>query len=131
MADYRDHYEEIRAAGADVVAISVDRPERSERLRHDLNLPFSILSDADRSLVKAWDIFNPREFGGVAKPSVFVIDTNRNVRFSSVDGVRNRIGASDLARMLRARRFAPPPARRAYTPRVSDVRLSLRNLFGR
>jgi peroxiredoxin len=131
LADYRDHYEEIRAAGADVVAISVDRPEHSERLRRDLNLPFAILSDVDRRLVKALDIFNPREFGGIAKPAVLIIDTNRTVLFSSVDGVRSRMGASDIARMLRARTFAPPAARRAYTPRVGDVRLSLRNLLGR
>jgi peroxiredoxin len=131
LADYRDHHQEIRAAGADVVAISVDRSERSERLRRDLNLPFTILSDVDRRVVKAWDIFNPREFGGVAEPAVFIIDTNRNVLFSSVDGVRKRMGASEVAAMLRARTFAPPPARRAYTPRVGDVGLSLRNLLGR
>jgi peroxiredoxin len=131
LADYRDHYQEIRAAGADVVAISVDRPERSERLRRDLNLPFAILSDADRRLVKAWDIFNPREFGGIAKPAVFVIDTNRDVLFSSVDAVRKRMGASEIATMLRGRTFTPSPARRAYTPRAGDFRLSLRNLLGR
>jgi peroxiredoxin len=131
LADYRDHYQGIRAAGADVVAISVDRPERSERLRRDLNLPFAILSDADRRLVKAWDIFNPREFGGIAKPAAFIIDTNRNVLFSSVDGVRKRMGASEIAAMLRARTFASPAARRGYTPRAGDVRLSLRNLFSR
>jgi peroxiredoxin len=131
LADYRDHYQEIRAAGAEVVAISVDRPERSERLRRDLDLPFAILSDADRRVVKAWDIFNPREFGGIAKPALFVIDANRNVLFSSVDGVRKRMGASEIAAMLRARTFGPPPARRAYTPRVNDVRLSLRNLLAR
>lgn len=131
MADYRDHYKEIRAAGADIVAISVDRPERSERLRRDLELPFSILSDADRRLVKAWDIFNPREFGGIARPAVFVVDTNRKVVFSSIDSVRNRMGASAIAALLRMRTFTPRPARRAYTPRFGDFRLALRNLLGR
>jgi peroxiredoxin len=101
LADYRDHYDEIRATGADVVAISVDRPEQSERLRRELGLPFAILSDADRFAVKEWDILNRRKHGGIAKPSVFVIATGRNVLFSSVDSVRSRIGASEVARMLR------------------------------
>jgi hypothetical protein len=77
------------------------------------------------------DIFNPREFGGIAKPAVFIVDTSRTVLFSSVDGVRKRLGASDIARMLSTLTFAPPAGRRAYTPRVSDIRLSLRNLLSR
>jgi peroxiredoxin len=131
LADYRDHYDEIRAAGADVVAISVDRPEQSERLRRELGLPFAILSDADRCVVKEWDTLNRREHGGIAKPSVFVIATGRNVLFSSVDSVRSRIGASEVAQMLRAHTFEHATHRRAYTPRFNDITLALRNMFGR
>ena len=131
MADYRDHYEEIRAAGADIVAISVDRPEESEPLRRELRLPFTILSDADRRLVIEWNILNAREHGGIAKPSVFVVDTDRGVLFSSVDGVRNRMGASELARMVRACTFERGAKRQAYTPTFGDVRNALRNLFRR
>jgi peroxiredoxin len=61
LADYRDHYGEIRASGADVVAVSVDPQEASEAVRWDLRLPFMILCEE-------WGIHNPRERGGIAKP---------------------------------------------------------------
>ena len=48
MAEYRNRYEEIRKAGADVAALSVDSPETSAKLRSELRLPFPILSDPER-----------------------------------------------------------------------------------
>jgi peroxiredoxin len=130
LAEYRDRYDEIRAAGAEVVAISVDRADQSERLRRELELPFPILSDADRRVVREWNIFNPREHGGIAKPSVFVITTGREVLFSSIDSVHKRVPASDVVRMLRTRSF-DRAHRRAYAPRLGDFARGLRNLFGR
>jgi tyrosine-protein phosphatase SIW14 len=53
LVDYRDHFAEIRASRASIVAVSVDPPARSEALRRELRLPFPILCD----------IYNPREIG--------------------------------------------------------------------
>ncbi len=131
MADYRDHYAEIRAGGADVVAVSVDRPEQSERLRSELALPFTILSDADRHVVKEWDIFNPREHGGIAKPAVFVIDADRSVPFASVDSVRKRIPAAKIAEILRTRSFDGGAKRESTAPRLYDFMRAMRNMFSR
>lgn len=102
MADYRDHYEDIRAAGAQVAATSVDPPEKSEALRRELRLPFPILCDAERRVVKEWDIYNPRERGGIAKPAVFVIGSDRVVRYSKVDSMATRIPPSEIIRILRS-----------------------------
>ena len=65
--DYREHYQEIRAADAGIVAVSVDTREKSEVLRLELDLPFPILCDTERRVVKDWDIYNAREKGGIAK----------------------------------------------------------------
>ena len=73
MADYRDIYPEIRAAGAHVAALSVDAPEVSEALRNRLDLPYPLLCDTQRVVTKQWDLYNPGEMGGIAKPAVFVI----------------------------------------------------------
>ncbi len=127
MADYRDHYSEIRAAGASVVAASVDAPEESERLRRDLKLPFSILCDTERSLVREWDIYNPREKGGIAKPAVFVIEHDRTVRYDAVDSVATRVPASEIAGLLERRVAGPPARRKVYIPRFSEWFRAIRN----
>lgn len=60
-----------------MVAVSVDAPETSEALRVQLSLPFRILCDTERRVVRDWDLYDARERGGIAKPAVFVIDPNR------------------------------------------------------
>jgi peroxiredoxin len=98
LAEYRDLYSSFRAAGANVVAISVDAPQNSEALRQDLHLPFPLLSDPQRRVVRQWDICNARERGGIAKPAVFILSPDRIVRFASVDQVASRVPAAEILR---------------------------------
>lgn len=116
MADYRVHEAEIRAAGAELAAVSVDSPEKSRAVREELHLDFPILCDTQREVVRAWGIYNEREKGGIAKPAVFIIDPGRMVRYVSVDGIASRIPASEIARLLAARDGAPAPHRNRLLP---------------
>jgi peroxiredoxin len=100
LADYREHYPEIRSAGACLAAVSVDLRESSEALRTQLSLPFPILCDTERRVVKDWDIYNSGERGGIAKPAVFVIDPDQVVRYSSVDSVATRVPAVEIVHLL-------------------------------
>jgi peroxiredoxin len=127
LADYRDHYEEIRAAGTSVVAVSVDPPAKSEAVRRELRLPFPILSDTERRVVQDWDIYNPREMGGIAKPAVFVIGRDRVVRYSGVDEVATRVPAREIVRILDAGTGAQPVRRKIYIPRPSDFLRAIRS----
>jgi peroxiredoxin len=102
LAEYRDQFESLRSAGANLVAVSVDAPEKSESVRRDLQLPFTVLSDAERRVVREWGIYNPNEKGGIAKPAVFILGPDRTVRFLSVDQVASRVPASEIVRRLRA-----------------------------
>jgi len=128
LADYRDHYTEIRAAGADVVAVSIDPLAKSEALRRELRLPFPILCDIERRVVKDWGIYNPKERGGIAKPAVFVIDRDQTVQYSKIDDVATRVPASEIVRILRGtgRREAQ---RKLYIPRLSDFVRAIRNML--
>jgi peroxiredoxin len=128
LADYRDHCEEIRSAGADVMAISVDPPAKSEALRRELRLPFPILCDTERRVIKDWGIYSPNERGGIAKPAVFVIDRDRTVQYSKIDDVATRVPASEIVRILRGtgRREAQ---RKVYIPRLSDFFRAIRNML--
>lgn len=127
MADYREHYGEIRATGASVAAISVDPPEKSEAVRQELRLPFPILCDTERRVVQQWDIYNAREKGGIAKPAIFIIDRDRSVRYHSIDTTSVRVPASEIVRILQTREEARPARRKLYFPRLADFIRAIRN----
>jgi peroxiredoxin len=131
LADYRDHYPEIRAAGADVAAVSVDPPAKSEALRRELRLPFPILCDTQRRFIQEWDIYNPWEKGGIAKPAVFVIDRNRVLRYSELDRVATRVPASEILRTLGTAVGGGPVGRKVYIPRIVDFFRAIRNMIRR
>jgi peroxiredoxin len=100
LAEYRELYPSLRAAGANMVAVSVDAPEKSESVRRELRLPFPILSDSQRRVVREWDVYNPQEKGGIAKPAVFILAPDRTVRFASVDEVASRVPAAEILRRV-------------------------------
>ncbi len=129
MADFRDHYEEILAAGANLVAISVDVPEASEALRRQESLPFAILCDTEKQVVKAWDVYNAREKGGIAKPAAFIIGSDLTARFASLDAVAVRVTAPEIIRILRGLQPAVPARRRACVPTPANLVRALRNFF--
>ena len=116
MAEYRKHYKAIRAAGASLVAVSVDAPEKSEAVRRQLRLTFPILCDSERRIVQEWDIYNPHEKGGIAKPAVFILAPDRTVRFVSVDGVSARVPAADVVGMLQEQKDTMPTRRKWLIP---------------
>jgi peroxiredoxin len=128
LADYREHYLEIKSAGASLVAVSVDPPETSEALRTQLSLPFPILCDTERRVVRGWDIYNSREKGGIAKPAVFVIDPNQVVRYASVDSVATRVPAVEIVHSLQNAANAQI-RRRVHVPKWSEWIRAIRNNF--
>jgi peroxiredoxin len=73
-------YDKIKAAGADVVAISVDKPEKSRELSDKLKRPFPILSDVDHKVIDAYDLYNVD--GKISKPATYILDTGGIVRWS-------------------------------------------------
>jgi peroxiredoxin len=131
LADYRERYIEIQAAGASLVAVSVDAPAASEAVRAHLGLPFPILCDTERRVVRDWDIYNAREKGGIAKPAVFIIDRDRAVRYAAVDTVIKRVAAAEIVCLLQAGAEAPPVRRRVLVPLFSNWLSAIRNSIRR
>lgn len=129
MAEYRDAYESLRAAGANLVAVSVDTPEKSEAVRRDWQLAFPILSDRQRRVVQEWDIYNAREKGGIAKPAVFILRPDLTVRFVSVDQVASRVPAAEILRLLRDEDGGPAAKRKNIMPGPATFLRALRSAF--
>jgi peroxiredoxin len=131
LADYRDHYPEILSAGASLVAVSVDAPDKSEALRVDLSLPFPILYDTEHRVVKDWGVYNSSEKGGIAKPAVFIIDPSHVVRYASVDAVVRRVPAAEIVCQLQSAAEGQAVRRRVYIPLFSDWKSAIRNIMKR
>jgi peroxiredoxin len=129
LADYGEHYQEIRSAGASLVAVSVDAPDKSEALRVALSLPFPILCDTERRVVRDWGIYNAGEKGGIAKPAVFIIDPSRVVRYASVDGVVRRVPAAEIVSLLQNAGEGQPVRRKIRVPLFSEMKSAIRNLI--
>ena len=131
MAEYRDLYEKIRVAGADVVGVSVDEPSRSAAVRQELQLPFEILCDTQRQVITDWGILNPREKGGIAQPAVFILDRDRRVRFASVDRDAARVPATTVVDfLLSGMQVSGGGSRRRWViPRAEDFGRAVKNTF--
>jgi hypothetical protein len=132
LADYRDRTDAFLRAGYRVAALSVDEPQRTEHLRRALSVSFPIWCDVERQVVRDWDLFNPREKGGIAVPATFVLDGERRVRLSSIEDVRHRADADEVLACVRTQ--ATQVAKRTLRPamlRVRNPQLALKDVdFG-
>jgi len=67
-----------------VIAISVDTPAESEKLRESQGYTFPILSDAKDEVIRRWDLVHPHggvDGADVARPAEFLVDASGKVRW--------------------------------------------------
>ncbi len=129
MAEYRDRYGDICRAGADVAAVSVDEPMKSENVRQRLKFLFPLLCDTKKEIVTAWGILSEKERGGIAIPSVFIVDRDLRIRFASVDRMVARVPASAVADFLGSGMKPDTPiSRRRVFPRPKDFLEALKKI---
>ena len=83
-----------------MVAVSVDSPPISDAVRRQLRLPFPLLCDTQRRVLREWGILNEEERGGIARPSVFIVEPDLRVRFQSVDRTTTRVPAATVVNFL-------------------------------
>lgn len=74
------------ARGIHAVGIVGQRPEPVQRLRTKRGIAFPILIDADRSVIKRYGVYHliGVDALNIARPAVFVIDTQGVVRWQHV-----------------------------------------------
>jgi peroxiredoxin len=132
LADYSQHLEDFRAAGAELVAISVDDATRAEPVRHELGIKFPLLCDTRREVVNAYGLLNSGEKGGIAFPASFVIDRDRIVRFRALEEVASRVNVEELLALVRelgrGGEAATTPRKRGVWPGAMFVRATMNAL---
>jgi peroxiredoxin len=72
LASLATNYEKYKAAGAEVIAISVDSPEKNKKLSEKLKLTFPVLSDNGHKVIDTYSILDPS--GEIARAAVFILD---------------------------------------------------------
>ena len=82
MAGLATDYDKFKSAGVEILAISVDGPEKSREMADKLGLPFSLLSDADHKVINAYGVYDAD--GKISKPAVFVVDKKGIVRWTYI-----------------------------------------------
>ncbi len=60
----RDHFAALRKAGIEVVGVSGDSVDRHKKFETKYNLPFRMISDESLAIIKAYDVWGPKQFMG-------------------------------------------------------------------
>ncbi|QGN07052.1 peroxiredoxin [Halorhabdus sp. CBA1104] len=87
MTEFRDRSDDIEDVGGTLYGISVDSPFALNEFRDKLELPFGLLSDAEKEVVDTYDLtmdFDELGVYDVAKRSVFVVDSDGEVSYAWV-----------------------------------------------
>lgn len=76
----RDNYQKFLDAGYSVFGVSADSPESHQRFIQKYNLPFSLISDTEKNIIRAFDVWGKKQFMGKISEGIirttFVIDEN-------------------------------------------------------
>lgn len=85
MCAFRDSMSRLTDLKAQIIGVSVNDPFSNKAFAEKNRLPFPILSDFNRQVIKTYGVESP-DYGGlngytVAKRSIFIIDENGSVRY--------------------------------------------------
>ncbi|HTY01125.1 MAG TPA: thioredoxin-dependent thiol peroxidase [Bacteroidota bacterium] len=76
--DFRDHWDAVRKKGAVVIGVSADSPESHDKFAAKYELPFSLVSDEEKQILKSYGVWQKkslygRSFMGIVR-TTYVID---------------------------------------------------------
>lgn len=74
----RDLHSEVEAAGLRVAGVSPQSPESHRAFREKYKLPFTLLADVDRFVIKMYGVQGPLGFG--VRRTTFLIDQARHIQ---------------------------------------------------
>ena len=98
----------IKAANTMVLALSVDPPDSSAGFKKAMQLPFELLCDPDRQVVRLYRLLNPHEHDGIAYPAIFVLNRKGRICYRSLDRTASRVQLDEVLTFLD--RLADDPA---------------------
>jgi len=95
----RDHYSELKKAGFELLGVSTDSEAKHQKFISKYFLPFSLVADTDKSMVKAFGVYGPKSFMGKifegTHRKTFVIDES-GVIVRIIEKVKTKDHASQI-----------------------------------
>jgi peroxiredoxin Q/BCP len=91
VCKYRDEIAKVRAAGAEVLGVSVDDVSSHEKFAKEHNVPFPLLADSDKATAKAYGVLISKFGFTFARRDTFLIDPQGKVAkyYQDVDPEKN------------------------------------------
>lgn len=80
----QDDYEEIKANGAELIAISSDTVAASKRTVDKESLKYAVLSDSEKKTIGDYNVVDPNN-KHIARPATYIINENGIVEWSFID----------------------------------------------
>lgn len=81
--DLRDNYDALLSKGYKVVGVSADSEKSHQKFIEKHKLPFPLIADTDKEILKAYDVWGPKKFMGKEflgiKRTTFIIDENGTI----------------------------------------------------
>jgi len=85
-----------------VLALSTDSIDQSQAFKNEMELPFSLLCDVERTVVSQYHLLNPHEHGGIAYPAIFLIKPSGEIGYRSLDRTAQRVDLTEILDYLAA-----------------------------
>ena len=89
------NYAKIRAAGAELIAISSDDQGDTKKTVQGSKLEFPVLADEDRAVIKAYNVSDPGN-NRIARPASYVLRKDGTIAWKSIDGVAVRVPTAQI-----------------------------------
>jgi glutaredoxin-dependent peroxiredoxin len=87
MCFMQDNFSIYQKLDAEIIGVSVDSPFTLKKFKEDHNLSFTLGSDFNRKMTKAYKVSFEGDFAGMtgfSKRASFVIDGNGKIRYSEI-----------------------------------------------
>lgn len=95
----RDHYNELKEKGYEVLGVSADSPKRQKNFKEKNDLPFDLIADTDKKVINAYGVWGPKKFMGREYEGIhrttFVIDENGFIE-KIIDKVKTKEHAQQI-----------------------------------
>ncbi len=60
----RDNYSDLKKDGFEILGVSPDKPSKHIKFKEKYQFPFSLISDEEKELIKAYGVWGPKKFMG-------------------------------------------------------------------
>ena len=97
---FRDLFQEIAEAGLNLVGVSPQAPESHRAFREKYRLPFTLLSDTNKSVARMYQVNGPLGIG--VRRATYLIDPRRGIRDAMLADFRISKHESFLQHVLAA-----------------------------